>query len=97
MAEGSKAADLSSVLSGGVGSNPTSSNKIKIIYYIYISDNGVVVIISASQADDRGSIPRCRIYIYILKRAWSSWFMTTASHAVGPEFDSRSPYIYIIY
>ncbi len=26
------------------------------------------------------------------KRAWSSWFMTLALHARGPEFDSRSPY-----
>ncbi len=28
------------------------------------------------------------------KRAWSSWFMTLALHARGPEFDSRSPYVY---
>ena len=33
MAEGSKAADLSSVLFGGVGSNPTSSKIIIFIFY----------------------------------------------------------------
>ena len=69
MAERSKAADLSSVISGCVGSNPTSGkhNIYIFIYYIYINigDIGVVVSISASQADDPGSNPGCRINFFI--------------------------------
>ena len=49
---------------GVAGSSPAAVVSIIYIYiYIYKSDNGVVVIICGSQPQDRGSIPRCRIYI----------------------------------
>jgi hypothetical protein len=39
MAEGSKAADLSSVLFGGVGSNPTPSKKCFDIFFLFTISN----------------------------------------------------------
>ena len=84
MAERSKAADLSSVISGCAGSNPASSNNYIYLFIYYYKIwrywcSGSAYLLPKQMTGVRVLVVAAYYYMYIYiykyisKRAWSSW------------------------